>query len=161
MKMNTPMDKKDISIKLETIELLSKTMIERPQVGMIGDKFNFNINVETKVNTTIKTVLYLVTIEITEIDKTQVIGSVKLGVSYSIVDFDKHITKRKNENIYDVPLELDALLKSMSVSTTRGVMFSEFTGTYLFKAVLPIVIFSPIVGDQTQRNEPDLINAPA
>lgn len=39
----------------------------------------------------------------------------------------------------ELPVELISAINSVSVSTTRGLMFSAFAGTYLQKVVLPII----------------------
>ena len=45
----------------------------------------------------------------------------------------------KQHTLVDLPQEFITLLNSIALSTTRGVMFSQFRGTVLHNAILPII----------------------
>ena len=99
---------------------------------------------------TIKAIFIKVDIKIRERDKELIIASISTGCGFEIDNFDEVILKQE-DNRYFIPSEVDALLKSVSVSTARGVMFSEFRGTYLFNLILPVIIFQPPPIEQIEK----------
>lgn len=138
--MQTP----QVSIQFKTIELLSKSMLERePEVRRSPPTdFHFDIVAESIINPTINTIFVKVTVAIKEKDKAESIASISIGCGFEIGNFDEIIKKTEGNN-YLIPPELDTLIKSVAVSTSRGIIYSEFRGTYLYNVVLPIIIFQP------------------
>ena len=60
-------------------------------------------------------------------------------------NFDDYFTKNEKENKYEVPEELEIVLKSAGISTSRGIIFSELEGTYLQGIILPLVDIASLV----------------
>jgi hypothetical protein len=144
--MSTPQAK----IRFRAIELLSVNIVRRPDnLLIIPSEFHFDVNAELRVNPDLKFLLIIVNINAREINTENVIASISVGCVFDVENFDE-IVKKGEGNVFNVPPELDALLKSISISTTRGVMYSEFKGTYLTNAVLPVIILPP-----TNQQMPD------
>lgn len=147
--MNTP----EAKIKFPTIELLSKQMVERPMAhpGDLITEYNFDIVADARVNADLKIVVIKVDIKIQEKDKQINLASLTVGCAFEIENFDEIIIKQ-DENLYYVPPVVDTTLKSVSISTVRGIMYSEFRGTYLFNCILPVVIL-PIPQEIQKKEE--------
>lgn len=136
------MDKPEVGIKFKAIELLKKFMLQRPDKGLDDEVFHFDIKADLKVNPVEKALLIVVDIDVREFNKETVIASISVGYVFEVENFETAIVK-KEETVYNVPTDIDFLLKTVAVSTTRGIMFSEFKGTYLYKAILPLIFFTP------------------
>ena len=80
----------------------------------------------------------IVSVEIRSEDQNHILGSLAVSCIYSIVNFDE-VIKIEADGKLDIPQPLVEILNSISISTTRGVMFSAFKGTFLHNAFLPIV----------------------
>ena len=129
----------NITIRFKAIEILSKSLTPPPNVGIIGDNFNFQINAIISVNEQEKLILVVVDIKISEVGKEDIIlGSIVVGCGFAIENFSDTLNKNE-EGKYNIPAQVDTLVKAMAVSTTRGIMFTEFRGTVLHQAILPIV----------------------
>ena len=127
-----------VDLQLKSIELL-KESISLPSVPEVSlNNFNFNISLESKADATNKILFVVVSVEIRSEDQNLILGSLAVSCIYSIVNFDK-VVKIETDGKLDIPQPLVELLNSISISTTRGVMFSAFKGTFLHNAFLPIV----------------------
>ena len=127
-----------IDLQLKSIELL-KGSISLPSVPEVSlNNFNFNISLESKADATNKILFVIVSVEIRSEDQNHVLGSLAVSCIYSIVNFDE-VVKIEADGKLDIPQPLVEILNSISISTTRGVMFSTFKGTFLHNSFLPIV----------------------
>jgi hypothetical protein len=68
----------------------------------------------------------------------QLFSSIDRSNIYEILNF-VDVIKISTDGKLDIPQALIEVLNSISISTTRGVMFSTFKGTFLHNAVLPII----------------------
>lgn len=127
-----------VDLQLKSIELL-KGSISLPSVPEVSlNNFNFNISLESKADATNKILFVIVSVEIRSEDQNHVLGSLAVSCIYSIVNFDE-VVKIEADGKLDIPQPLVEILNSISISTTRGVMFSTFKGTFLHNSFLPIV----------------------
>lgn len=134
------LENKDFSVdlQLKSIELLKESISLPSGPGVSLNNFNFNISLESKADATNKILFVVVSVEIRSEDQNLILGSLAVSCIYSIVNFDK-VVKIETDGKLDIPQPLVELLNSISISTTRGVMFSAFKGTFLHNAFLPIV----------------------
>lgn len=127
-----------VDLQMKSIELL-KGSISLPSVPEVSlNNFNFNISLESKADATNKILFVIVSVEIRSEDQNQVLGSLAVSCIYSIVNFDE-VVKIEADGKLNIPQSLVEILNSISISTTRGVMFSTFKGTFLHNAFLPII----------------------
>lgn len=125
-------------LQLKSIELL-KGAISLPSVPEVSlSNFNFNISLESKADANNKFLFVIVSVEIRSEDQNHILGSLAVSCIYSVANFDD-VVKIEADGKLDIPQPLVEILNSISISTTRGVMFSMFKGTFLHNAFLPIV----------------------
>jgi hypothetical protein len=125
-------------IQLRAIELLTGS-INLPSVPNVPlTNFNFNINLESKVDETKKLIFVIVSVQIKSEDYNHILGSLGISCVYNLANFDE-IIKFEASGKLDIPQPLIEILNSISISTARGVMFSTFKGTFLHNAYLPII----------------------
>lgn len=65
------------------------------------------------------------------------LGSIKVGVIFEIANFDDYIDEMNKK--LTLPDVIFLTFNSIGISTTRGVMFSQFKGTFLHNAFLPVI----------------------
>lgn len=136
------MAKLELNIRLHGIQIM-ETSIKSMPMGFEGTNFNFNINVETRVDPSKKLVVSVVKSEVKELNKDFILAMISVGIGIEIIDFDK-VVKMDKDNKAIIPPQLDAIIKTISISTARGIIFSELRGTYLHHAYLPIIFQQPI-----------------
>lgn len=128
----------NVEIKIKAIELL-KGSLQLPAVpNTTVTTFNFNISIESRADAPNKLVFVIVNVDIKNDDYSLVLGALSVRCIFEIVNFDEVIKNDGNGNLV-LPLQLIETLNSISISTTRGVMFSTFKGTFLHGAILPII----------------------
>lgn len=124
-------------IQIQGVEILNSSL--RLPVGQNTPltNFNFNIRIESQVNSTNKLVFVITHIEIKNGDQSIALGALSVSCIFKIINFEEVVTVEPDGKI-NLPKPLIEILNSISISTTRGVMFSTFKGTFLHGAILPI-----------------------
>jgi hypothetical protein len=90
-------------------------------------------------------VMVIIGVKIFDNDKANLLGDVATNCMFFIENFSEIITT-KADNTFVIPDNLLIVLNSISLSTTRGILWSSFRGTPLHTALLPIVdpkLFKP------------------
>ena len=128
----------DMSFQIKAIEILD-IEIRHPQIKMPETTvFNYNINIQHRVNQEHKRIIVVVEIFIKHEDKKTLLGNLKTSCVFAIENFDELSTIDDNKNMI-FPQPIIEILNTISISTVRGVMFSCFRGTFLHNAILPII----------------------
>lgn len=137
--MNT-IEQKEVNIEMQikAIELLNNSIILPPNAKNPITNFNFNLNIESKADASKKLVFVIVNVEIKNDDQSLIIGTISVSCVYEIFNFEEAI-KIEVDGRINMPPKLVETLNIISISTTRGVMFSTFKGTFLHNAFLPII----------------------
>ncbi|MEX2596392.1 MAG: hypothetical protein WEC59_05615 [Salibacteraceae bacterium] len=143
MEMSQQMPKKSHSqqqmiFKLLSIEVLSSQLCY-PELKAIETK-EFKFNIESNAGFDLEKNQVFVTIHIKVMDQYMktLFGSIQTGMAYEIENMKGHMIEG-DEGKTSLPIQMVEVLNSVSVSTTRGIMYSRFMGTYLGKAFLPII----------------------
>lgn len=125
-----------INIQLKGIEVLD-ACINHPKYAMPELKiFHFEIKLEHKINTEKKFIAVLMYVDVYSDQIEAKLGSLTSSCIFDIADFDIS-TNSKNKVVF--PDEFLTAINSISISTTRGIMYNQFKGTFLHNALLPIV----------------------
>jgi hypothetical protein len=141
------MAEKVFNIKFAGAEIIS-FMIAQPNQKLTDSmQYNFNFLVEIKIDEKTKGVAAITDININEIGNDRVLSHIKSICVFEFPDFDNTFTKAESGK-YDTPIELEIFIKSMGLSTTRGMMVAELRGTYLHQAVLPLIDMAKLVKAQ-------------
>jgi len=136
-------------IKFKAIELLAKTL-EPPAAGMEPKEINFQFSLDLKVAPEQKTVGVFTDVALLQIPEGKRLAFFRLLTLFEIVNFQE-VVKEVHENLYDIPAQVEILLKSTGLSTIRGVIYSELRGTHLNNAVLPLIDIASIVMDARRK----------
>lgn len=128
----------NVEMHIRAIELLNGSLQFPSTPNTAVTTFNFNISIESKADAPNKLVFVIVHVEIKNDDHSLVLGALSVSCIFEIVNFDE-IIKIEDNGKLDIPQRLIETLNIISISTTRGVMFSTFKGTFLHGAVLPII----------------------
>ena len=101
----------DVEMHLRAIELLNSSLTLPANPDITVTNFNFH---------------------------SEVLGALSVSCIFDIVNFEDVITVEADGKV-NIPQRLIETLNIISISTTRGVMFSTFKGTFLHSAILPII----------------------
>ena len=128
----------NVEMQIKAIELLNGTLNLPANPNAPVTNFNFNIGIESRTDVANKLVFVIVHIEIKNDDHSLVLGAISVSCIFEITNFDE-VIKVEADGKVNIPPKLIETLNIISISTTRGVMFSTFKGTFLHGAVLPII----------------------
>jgi len=120
------------------IQIISKSVSEMPVDFSVTPIFGFNIRVETRVDAQEHLVMPFVHVTITETKRTEELAKIIVACLFRIVDFEHEITLNQ-DGLYNVPIEIESLIRPISISTVRGIIYSELRGTHLNNAIMPII----------------------
>jgi hypothetical protein len=121
---------------LKGIELIRCT-INTPE-GAPAPNFNFSISLQTQLDAMPRTLTVIVNVDVISDDQKNVFGSISVNYVYQIINFEEAF-KLDAQNQYEIPPKLLEAIGSTSLSTTRGIMYSLFKGTFLNNALLPLI----------------------
>ena len=126
----------NIEFQLINIEIL-EAEIKSPNEPLPNNViFSFDIALEQRFN--VEQELIFVICDITtfpEGNSGEKLGKYKTNYVFKVNDLTKYITENKEINLSE---NFIATLNSVAISTTRGLMFSLFKGTFLQGAILPL-----------------------
>jgi hypothetical protein len=128
---------KPVSFQLKGIELLDFCFNHPKQQIPAQMVFNFEIKIEHKILTDNNFIAVVVTIEINNGQRESKLGSIMVSCIFEIPELKEYIDPKNNTP--ELPEEFLTTINSISISTVRGVMFSQFGGTFLHNAILPVV----------------------
>lgn len=145
------MENANAQLRLTGIEILAKTIVQqKPEYNL--SIFHFNFKVENKVNKDRKVNITFCEFTIFDESKGNTLANFNIAVIFEIANFDE-VIKQTGDHIYEIPDELDMTLKSVAISTCRGIIYSECRGTYLHNAFLPIINPFSLLSDKKEEGK--------
>ena len=129
---------KQIPFQIKNIEILDININFPGPIIQKNNTFYYNINLQHRINQENKLIFVDTSVEIMHQDKKTKMGFLKASCVYfveTLLDYRSD----KEGMLFDLPEVFITTLNSISISTTRGIMFSQFKGTFLHNAVLPIL----------------------
>ncbi|HVD97828.1 MAG TPA: hypothetical protein VNB90_06455 [Cytophagaceae bacterium] len=129
-------EKNKFQFQIVGIELLSGEILPLTMELKEVMDFTFQVNIEHRLEENLKLFFVVVKVEVGDKENKRY-GSITVSCIFKLNNIEEIIEVKENSR--SVPPNISTLLNSISISTTRGVMFSTFKGTYLHNVVLPIV----------------------
>lgn len=127
----------NIEFKIEGIELLEYS-INSPNTKLPENTpYRFDLNIEHKISIEFKKVFVIISLNILYDELKLNLGHAKISCIYAFPNVDYF--QSKENSMVEMPEALIITLNSISLSTSRGVMFALFRGTFLHNIILPIV----------------------
>lgn len=146
----------EINFIFKDIQIASKQMFAPSANHVASSKYVFNIKVETKVLAEDKIVLIFVHVTMSEQSSMAEAAKLTMICVFELPEYENHIILQENGS-YFVPPYLDELLRTVSVSTARGILYSELRGTYLSTQIMPVVYLKDFKAEKdisTAKDEP-------
>lgn len=123
----------DIDFELKGIELGKFAMNSHLQSETTAGSYSFSIDIQLFIKSDVNEIGVGVDVKIMLDDSKIEAGCVRTICIFSIPSLGEY---KKKAQLPDHFLDK---LSDISVSTTRGIMFSLFKGTFLHKAILPVI----------------------
>jgi len=127
----------NIDYRLKTIELQDFKLGNPPVSTEKITKFHFRVDVALKPEKEEKCIGIAIEVLISIPNQVETVGSIKVLNVFEIEDAEFVIVKtteitKFSDNFYKKLIDI-------SISNTRGIMYSQFRGTFLHKAILPLI----------------------
>ena len=133
--MSQPQQQNTVTYKISAIETLDLQMKHPKQQNIDFNTFHFDLKLQHRINAEKKLVFVITTIQVLDKDKSAEVGHVETSCIFEVENFNDYLAEDNNVKFPD---SFISEINSMAISTTRGIMFTEFKGTFLHKAVLPV-----------------------
>jgi len=128
------MQKKNFNIRFDRVELLAKTLnnlaVEQ------DDVFSFEVKTHSSMKKEERLIVTVVDVIIKKAAGNETAASFTAACGFIIENFDDALAKKGNSLVK----ELDDLFKTISISTMRGIIYSELRGTHLHQVHLPVFL---------------------
>jgi hypothetical protein len=134
-KANSP---QSASIQLRAIEIVNQNILKPTTIDLNSVNWSYGLGVEMKLDPTNKLVYVFINVVIQPESKETTLGSITTSCIFQIDNWSEIVTTTETGQ-FKLPEPIIIMLNSISISTTRGIMFSQFKGTFLHNAVLPII----------------------
>lgn len=103
-----------------------------------SELYTFRVRTQSAVDAEKKLVIVGVEVIIRKVNGENILARFLVAFGFLVPEFDTAI-KLNDAKLYVVPNNLEQVLKSISISTMRGIVFSELRGTALHGAIMPVV----------------------
>jgi hypothetical protein len=138
-----------VDLQLKAIELLHQSLHLPANVEAESlTSFAFKVAANFTAKEVDKLLFVVVNVEVRDGQEQHVIASIVVSCVNYVANFSEVIKAGDNGNLA-LPTPLVEKLISDAISTTRGIMFSAFKGTFLHNAVLPIIDSSTFLKQQS------------
>lgn len=128
---------KTYNLKFHGIELVEK------EVGkgdvLPTDIFNFDVRTQSAVDSTRSLIIIFVSVSIRKNSEEKNIAKLTCAFGFQIEEYENIVIVDENK-VAKIPSDLENLLKNISISTIRGILFSELSATKLRGAIMPIIL---------------------
>jgi hypothetical protein len=126
----------EYSFMLKRIVLLEKTLFLKGLANR-DTEFAFDVSLQLDAKPEVQECVHMMTVKITRKAEKEPVASIILGCTFSIPKYLEYA--QTSDDGISLPDDLIQLLNTVTVGTIRGVMFSEFRGTFLNNVYLPIL----------------------
>lgn len=131
------MAKQDFNFQLQNINVID-IFLKHPEISLPKEcQYNFDINIQHNINDKDKLIIVAPAISIRINNEEVTYGSFKANFFYQVQNLEDF--KDPETNKFEIPESFITTINSISISTSRGLMFSAFKGTFLHSAILPVV----------------------
>ncbi len=126
-----------LSFQIKGIELLD-IKLNHPKEPLPDPMlFQYKIGVEHKISIENRLIIVITTIDIIHEDQETRLASLQASCIFEIANFEDFLNADTQQ--ISIPDLMIVTLNSVSLSTIRGIMFSQFKGTFLHNAILPVI----------------------
>jgi hypothetical protein len=133
------MSEEKIEFRFSGIQVMAKNLYPLAVNRPVPILFNFEVKVETRVQPEVGFVVMNVIVTIRDNDYLETVcADFSVWCLFQIIDFDKFIKKTAGGE-YLIPELLDKTIKPVSISTVRGIIYSDLRNTYLLNAIMPVI----------------------
>lgn len=137
------MSENPIKFRFAGIEIIAKSLSEIRPTNLINTNVLFDLKIEVKVQAELKMVLPYVTVKIRSAEIPDYLASFIIACFFEVEDFDNAILLNE-QGLHVIPPELDMTIRPVSISTARGIIYSELKGTYLQNSIMPVVYMNTL-----------------
>lgn len=124
-----------ITYKINAVELLNLKMQHPTDQNVNYNAFHFDMKLQHRVNDENKLVFVITNVTVKSQDKQVEMATLQSSCIFEVENFENLMGQDQKVQF---PQEFLDEINAMAISTTRGIMYSEFKGTFLHKAILPV-----------------------
>lgn len=132
---------KEFNVRIDNIEIIEKSIYKVKEFNT--SEFEHTISTQTKINHQGQIIITFVNSVVKSIPDGIPLANLTVAIGFLVENFADEFFSN-GEPINEINSDLDNHFKSIVISTLRGIMFSEFRGTRLHRAILPIILIKDL-----------------
>ncbi len=138
----------NIEFRFVGVQITSKNMPELIENNIVPADFIYEVKLDTRIQAERNIVIMSVRVKIMDAaDINHVCASYTVWCLFHITEFEKFIIMNK-DGLYVVPQVLEVTIRPVSISTVRGIIYSDLKNTYLCNTIMPVVYMDQFITDQ-------------
>lgn len=136
------MSEQTFNIRFDGIELIEKHLYK--DIANPDDQFSFETKVQTFVDAIKNLLVAFVSISIRKENGDTPFATIICAFGYHVAELASFKDESEPDK-FNIPPDLDNMVRQISISTMRGIVFSELRGTHLHRAIVPIILINTLV----------------
>jgi hypothetical protein len=126
---------KEMRFQIAGIEIL-EVNLKHPEKALPAPRtYNFETKIKTAVDVEKKLFNIIPGVNVIYDEDKEVHASIQVNFTFSIENMQDFLV----ENQIDIPEPFLVTLISISISTLRGIMYSQFRGTFMNNTIMPVI----------------------
>ena len=127
----------DFEFRITTIDLIEKYFQRSPNQGSELPEVQFNLVMNVSIDKESRKITIILSVRMNLINNDSIVANISVGCTFEIINFEEIIIQK--EGTLTIPDAILETLNILTIGTTRGIMFSEFRGTWLHNTILPVI----------------------
>ena len=127
----------DFEFRITTIDLIEKYFQRSPNQGSELPEVQFNLVMNVSIDKESRKITIILSVRMNLINNDSIVANISVGCTFKIINFQEIIIEK--EGTLTIPDAILETLNILTIGTTRGIMFSEFRGTWLHNTILPVI----------------------
>ena len=129
------MSDKEIRFQLACIEIL-EIKLNRPEKALPAPRiYHFETKIKTTMQAEQRRFTLIPSVDVIYDEDESIHATIKVSFAFEIDNFEDF----KTDAGYNFPDQFITTMISISISTLRGIMYSQFRGTFLNNTLLPVI----------------------
>ena len=127
----------NLEFKIHSIELIEKSF---QTANMLGDKLpdtQFELPISLSIDELNRRIINLLNVKVKSTADNSIVATITVVCSFDITNFQEVVIISGDS--VTLPDPIINTLNIITIGTTRGIMFSEFKGTWLHNNLLPVI----------------------
>lgn len=146
-------NKDQIAFRFVGVQIMSKYVNQLAEGKPIQTQYVYEVKLDTRIDPKQQFVIVSVIVSIIDSDNIEnICANFTVWCIFQVIEFEKYI-RLNGEGAYVVPEILERTIRPVSISTTRGIIYSDLKNTYLANTIMPVIYMDAFKQEESGAKE--------